>query len=284
MQLGGNMMMMGGMGSFGNGGTQLFSFSSNAMTGGAGGVSGGGAGGAGMGGGGMASAPGRLPQNAQTTAESIAGDILSDGPVALTSAADAAPSSAPLALAGLDSKLVASGSRKPSGAADGAGDAHKIKAAAHGGSQPCSGDGKGAMVQAEQQLSEFMPQSSSAARAAQTRTAAANPCAQGGGAARERGRGNQSFVAYGLVNGGRGVAQAADLGRSALVSGAVSDVFRVSYHVINAPRYVRGLGLRNNYFCTSPFGENICAGTLALNKVAASPEVEQDHDGDRGPR
>src|SRR3569623_394205 len=158
MQLGGNMMMMGGMGSFGNGGTQLFSFSSNAMTGGAGGVSGGGAGGAGMGGGGMASAPGRLPQNAQTTAESIAGDILSDGPVALTSAADSAPSSAPLALAGLDSKLVASGSRKPRGAADGAGDAHKLKAAAHGGSPPSSGDGKGAMVQAEQQQSEYMPQ------------------------------------------------------------------------------------------------------------------------------
>ena len=76
------------------------------------------------------------------------------------------------------------------------------------------------------------------------------------------------------------MAQAADLGRSALVSGAVSDVFRVSYHVINAPRYVRGLGLRNNYFCTSPFGENLCANTLALNKTETSREVEQDHDGD----
>src|SRR3569623_2183031 len=99
--------------------------------------------------------------------------------------------------------------RKPSGAANGTGDARKIKTAARGGAQPCSGDGRGAMIQAEQQLSEFTPQSPGAATAAQTRPAAASPCAHGGGAARERGRGNPSFVAYGLVNGGRGVAQAA---------------------------------------------------------------------------
>lgn len=300
MQLG-NRVMLGSM-QFGSGGTPLmFSYSSGSGGGfgGGGGASGaaaggggagagaiGGAGAGGIGGaggagtGGMASAPGRLPQNAQTAEEALAGDIPSDGPVELASSAGggvASGSNEPQVLASLTGERNPDAGVPPAGtkgsAAGEKSDARK-SATVRVVSPLCTGDGRSAGAQAEHQLSEFTPQSAEATKAAITRQTE-GACAQGGGA-RERVRGNQSFVAYGLVNGGRGVAQAADLGRNSPVSGSASDVFRVSYHVITAPRYARGLGLRHNYFCTSPFGENVCARALAFNKLSALPPPEID--------
>lgn len=266
MQLGGDMRMLGGMASFGGGGhAMMFSFQ--------GGAGGGAVGSGGVGGGGVASAPGRLPQNAQSAEEALAGDVPTDGKVEFASAtAEHVSSNAEgnLQVAALTDKEAVADARQARSkeTASGSRNADLGKNTVALVASPCAGDGRAMNTQVDHQLSEFTPRDGDDAKAALARTAAAGTCAQGGGAARERARGNQSFVAYGLVSGGRGVAQAADLGRNSPVSGAVSDVFRVSYHVINAPRYVRGLGLSNNYFCIGPFGDNLCA--RAFNKIGVA--------------
>src|SRR3569833_1525632 len=260
LQLGGNIMALGGMDSFRSGGnTLMFSFNDGMGGGGGGGGAGGegGAGGAGAGGAGtsgIASAPGRLPQNAQTVEEALAGVIPTDGSVEIASAGDVTHNASGSRDAPLIAADLSNGNKSGADAKEGdtrrLGDARKHIAGRIVGA-PCTGD----VTQAGHQLAEFTPRTDEAAKTVLTRQAGEGPCTQGGGGARDGARGNQSFVAYGLVSGGRGVAQAADLGRSSQVSGAASDVFRVSYHVINAPRYARGLGLRLNYFCISPFGE-----------------------------
>lgn len=276
MQLGGNMMVLGGMDAFRSGNTLMFSFNGGMGGGGAGGAGGAGAGGAGTSG--IASAPGRLPQNAQTVEEALAGEIPADGSVEIASAGDVTHDAsvsrdAPLVVAGLSNG-------NKSGAVAKEGDPRRLQSdarkhiAARIVGAPCTGEVRDTGMQAGHQLAEFTPRTDEAAKTAMARQAGEGSCTQGGGGGRERARGNQSFVAYGLVSGGRGVAQAADLGRSSQVSGAASDVFRVSYHVINAPRYARGLGLRLNYFCISPFGENVCARALAFNKLDVSAPRE----------
>src|SRR3569833_1403170 len=279
LQLGGNIMALGGMDSFRSGGnTLMFSFNDGMGGGGGGGGAGGegGAGGAGAGGAGtsgIASAPGRLPLNAQTVEEALAGEIPTDGSVEIASAGDVTHNASGSRDAPLIAADLSNGNKSGADAKEGdtrrLGDARKHIAGRIVGA-PCTGD----VTQAGHLLAEFTPRTDEAAKTVMTRQAGEGPCTQGGGGARERARGNQSFVAYGLVSGGRGVAQAAELGRSSQVSGAASDVFRVSYHVINAPRYARGLGLRLNYFCISPFGENVCARALAVNKLDVSAPRE----------
>lgn len=66
----------------------------------------------------------------------------------------------------------------------------------------------------------------------------------------------ESDVRY--VAGGRGVAQAADLGRSVGVSGADVDVFDVNHHVL-VPTGEASDAQIGDYLCLTPYGTNACA-------------------------
>jgi filamentous hemagglutinin family protein len=70
-------------------------------------------------------------------------------------------------------------------------------------------------------------------------------------------RADDDTAPMGIVSGGRGVAQVADLGRSGAVAGASPDVFGANFHVL-APAGGGDDVQVSDYLCLTPFAKNSC--------------------------